>query len=128
MASDFRSAPMDSPEGKGLARRAWDAYANTVNKAARPAVEPLARAAARKWSTDLLGFYVAWHIYGGFDGLQEATGMHPTTIWRKVAKFRKAFGVHPDEARFDGLTIDTASFWKAAATWEKNQRAAEAGE
>lgn len=128
MNDDFRSEPSPSPEGKGLARRAWDAYARTVNKAAAPAVQPLAHAVARRWTMDMVGFYVAWHLYGGFEGLQEAFGMHPSTIWRKVAKFRKTFGVHPDEAYFKGLEIDTASFWKAAATWEKNQRSTESGE
>jgi hypothetical protein len=33
---------MPSPEGKGIARRAWDAYANAVTKATRPYVEPFA--------------------------------------------------------------------------------------
>lgn len=117
MSGDFRSAPSDTPEGRGIARRAWDAYVRASSRAA----EPLARAVARNWTMEMVGFYVSWHLYGGFEGLQEAFGMHPSTIWRKVAKFRKAFGVHPDEFRLEGVTIDTASFWKAAAAWEKNQ-------
>lgn len=42
--------------------------------------------------------------------------MHPSTIWRKVAKFRKMFGVHPDEATFAGVTIDPKLFWNSAET------------
>lgn len=114
-ASDFRSDPSDSPEGKGLARRAWDAYARTVGEAARPALEPLAGIYARNRVGDLVGFWVLWHLFGGFEGLEQRYGMHRSTIWRKVAKFRKVFGAHPDEYRFEGISIDTASFWKAAA-------------
>jgi hypothetical protein len=121
MAEDFRSDPMDSPEGRGVARRAWDAYVRTIP----PSDTPIARAVARNWTMDLVGFYVAWHLYGGFDGLQEAFGMHPSTIWRKVAKFRKTFGAHPDEYRLEGVTIDTESFWKAALA---DQRCREAPE
>jgi hypothetical protein len=64
----------------------------------------------------MFGFYVAWHLYGGFEGLQETLGMHPSTIWRKVAKFRKMFGVHPDEAKFAGVSLDPKLFWNAAKT------------
>jgi hypothetical protein len=113
--SDFRSDPSETPEGKGLARRAWDAYAKTVGEAARPAIEPLAKVYARNRVGDLVGFWVLWHLYGGFEGLEQRYGMHRSTIWRKVAKFRKVFGAHPDEFRFQGITIDAPSFWTAAA-------------
>jgi hypothetical protein len=85
-----------------------------VNKAARPLVEPMAEAYARRATSDLIGFWVLWHVYGGFEGLEQRYGMHKSTIWRKVAKFRKAFGAHPDEYRFKGITLDTPSFWAAA--------------
>ena len=113
-ASDFRADPSESPEGKGLARRAWDAYAEKVTEVSRPALEPLAMAYARNKVGDLVGFWLLWHLYGGFDGLEQNYGMHRSTIWRKVAKFRKVFGAHPDEYRFEGITIDTPSFWNAA--------------
>lgn len=61
-----------------------------------------------------MGFYVLWHAYGGFEGLEENYGMHRSTIFRKVAKFRQAFGAHPDEYRMPGVTIDAPSFWNAA--------------
>ena len=38
---DFRSDRMESPEGKGIARRAWDAYAGAMRGS--PAVQTLAR-------------------------------------------------------------------------------------
>lgn len=114
---------MESPEGKGVARRAWDAWAAGVNKAAMPAMEPIAGAVARNWTMEMVGFYVSWHLYGGFEGLQEAFGMHPSTIWRKVAKFRKTFGAHPDEFRFEGVTIDTESFWNAATAAARREAA-----
>lgn len=97
-----------------MARRAWDAYASTVNKAAAPLVEPLAMAYGRRVTSDLIGFWVMWHVFGGFEGLESKAGMHRSTIWRKVAKFRKTFGAHPDEYRFAGITIDTPTFWNAA--------------
>jgi hypothetical protein len=45
-----------------------------------PVIRPSANAIARKWRTEMLGFYTAWHLYGGFEGLQETFGMHPSTI------------------------------------------------
>ena len=116
VAADFRSEPSDSPEGKGIARRAWDSYESKMRPVTDPVFLPLGEAVARKWIVEMLGFYVAWHLYGGFEGLRETLGMHPSTIWRKVAKFRKMFGVHPDEATFAGVTIDPKLFWNSAET------------
>src|SRR5438046_2774709 len=83
MAPDFRSDRMDSPEGKGRARRAWDAYAAAVNKTVGPVLVPIiSRAAepvAREWVEDLVGFWILWHLYGGFEGL-ERYGFHRATI------------------------------------------------
>ena len=62
---------MDSPEGKGLAKRAWDKYAGAVNKTITPAVMPLIRpgvqAVARQQVVDLVGFWLMWHLHGGFE-------------------------------------------------------------
>jgi hypothetical protein len=120
MDEDFRSAPSASPEGRGKARAAWDAYVRVIT----PAIEPAAKRIARAYTMELLGFWVCWHLYGGFDGLQQAFGMHPSTIWRKVARFRKTFGAHPDEYVFPGIEIDTVSFWKAAAAPETEEHRA----
>jgi hypothetical protein len=31
-----------------------------------------------------------------------------------VAKFRKLFGVHPDETEFEGVTINRVAFWETS--------------
>ena len=108
---DFRAAPSDSPEGKGVARRAWDGYAKRVKVVAEsPVLEPAIRWYAVRMVSDLTGFWVAWHLYGGFEGLVEL-GMHPSTVWRKVKKFREAFGAHPDEFTMPGVTVDPEAYW-----------------
>lgn len=114
MPPDFRSDPMATPEGKGRARRLWESYANAVNKTITPSVapfiEPATEPVARQIVEDLIGFWVLWHLYGGFEGL-ERFGMHQATIWRKVARFRRYVGVHPDEYEMPGITIDPNAYW-----------------
>lgn len=122
--ADFRSDPSETPEGRGLARRAWEAYVKKVEpvtKAATPVLEPVAMAWGRKRAGDMIGFWTLWHVFGGFEGLETRYGMHRATIWRKVAQFRQMFGEHPDVYRFEGITIDSASFWKAALEAEKRK-------
>ena len=110
---DFRSDPMPSSEGRGRARAAWDAYARTTNKVVGPALETLLGPAIRNYSVntvaDLLGFWMLWHLYGGFQGLRDI-GMSRSAIFRKTAAFRKAFGTHPDEFELGGVRIDPAVF------------------
>lgn len=119
---DFRSDRSESPEGRGLARRAWDAYAKKVNATAAakkvnavavPALEPSIRRYATGVTVDMVGFWMMWHLHGGFEGLVKF-GMHPSTVWRKVNRFRTLFGEHPDEYRFPGVTIDATAYWDAA--------------
>lgn len=110
---DFRSDPSESPEGKGRARWAWDAYAKAVNSAALPVLEPAIERVASRMTVDLVGFWVAWHLHGGFEGLVEA-GMSPRTVWRKVQKFRAAFGEHPDTFELAGVRVDPQAYWDAA--------------
>jgi hypothetical protein len=78
-----------------------------------PILEPAAGAAAREWVADLVGFWVLWHLYGGFDNLVEY-GFHPATIYRKINRFRRTFGQHPDEFKMPGVTIDPAAYWASA--------------
>jgi len=92
---------MPSAEGQGFARAAWDTYAAGVRKAARPFVAHYATSKVG----DLIGFWVLWHTYGGFEGLLKL-GMPRTTIFRKVSEFRKAFGYHPDVYVFDWIEFD----------------------
>lgn len=114
-SKDFRSAPMASPEGRGLARRAWDAYANAANRVALPLAQPAIDGYVRKQVMELVGFWVAWHLYGGFEGLVERAGISPSTVWRKVKRFRLVFEEHPDVYEMPGVTIDAEAFWEATA-------------
>lgn len=117
MATDFRSDPMPTPEGKGLARgrwqRAWDAYANTVKKAATPAVEPAAQWMAGRMIQELVGFWLLWQLEGGFEGLQRL-GYSRSAIYRRISAFRQHFGAHPDEFQFPGVSIDVAEYLAGA--------------
>ena len=110
--ADFRSDRMPSPEGKGIARRAWEAYAAQVNKLAAPAVEPLARKIAVPVMLDLMGFWLAWHLEGGFEGLQRM-GMSRASIYRRVSLFRRTIGVHPDEYTLAGVQLDIKAYQAA---------------
>lgn len=114
MAPDYRSEPSESLEGKGLARRAWESYSRTVNKPVQPLFEWAARRIAASQVCDLMGFWLVWHLHGGFEGLEEL-GMHRATIFRKVNRFRTVFGAHPDEFRMPGVKLDPAAYWKHAA-------------
>lgn len=109
--SDFRSQRMPSPDGLGLARgraqRVWDAYTRAVT----PVVKPLADPLARGMTFDLIGFYVAWHMHGGFEGLQRDMGMSRSAVYRRVSLFRRIFKAHPDEYVFPGLGLDVAAYW-----------------
>jgi len=106
---------MDSPEGTGTARKAWDAYANAFNRVALPVARPAIEAWSRKQVIELVGFWVAWHLYGGFEGLVERAGLSPSTVWRKVKRFRLAFGEHPDVFRMPGVEVTPEVFWEHAA-------------
>src|SRR4051794_38725857 len=114
---DFRSARSESAEGRGIARRAWDAYAAKVNEIASPVVEPLAERIAAPLAGDLVGFWVVWHLEGGFEGLRRI-GMSRSSIYRRIKLFRRAYGQHPDEFVMPGVSLDVAEYhvgWAAHA-------------
>ena len=114
MTPDYRSDPMETPEGQGVAKKAWNAYVKAVDRRTPPFVkariqkglEPL----GSQYVEDMIGFWVMWHLYGGFDGLVEF-GMHKSTIWRKIARFRKMTGQHPHVFVMPGITIDPKAYW-----------------
>lgn len=124
--SDYRSEKMDSVEGLGRARRRWFAFMASLPSDALEATGWLDgrqsgsglfsveqhREYARgvKESSELMGFWVTWHLAGGFDQL-EAGGWHRATIFRKIKRFRDAFGQHPDEFEFPWLKIDFDRVW-----------------
>lgn len=112
MTPDYRSDPAQSPEGKGLARAAWDSYVGAVGMVTEPVARKSLRGLATTMAVDQFGFWLAWHIHGGFEGLV-SLGMHPTTVWRKVKRFRTTMGMHPDEYQMPGVTIDVEAYWEA---------------
>jgi hypothetical protein len=124
---DFRSERMESPEGRGVARRAWDAYAGAVNKVTIPVLTPLVRMYAAGSIVDLIGFWAVWHLEGGFEGLQRM-GMSRASIYRRVKLFRVAFGAHPDEFVMPGITLDLVDFRNGWAKIAAEKRAKEKAE
>jgi hypothetical protein len=111
MTDDLRKQRSESPEGKGIARRAWEAYADAVNRTAQPLVEPLIRSVSYRWTEQMLGFWVAWHLYGGFEGLKRA-GWSERTIYRRLKEFRLVFKTHPDSFSHPGVKLDPEAFWE----------------
>ena len=129
---------MDSPEGRGVARRRWFGFlaglprdfldatgwldssnAETLRRIASPAQRREISSGAKEYS-ELIGFWVAWHVAGGFDQLEEA-GWHRATIFRKIKRFRDTYGVHPDEYEFPWLTIDHDLVWHdTALAWAES--------
>jgi hypothetical protein len=123
--TDFRSDRMESPEGKGIARRAWDAYAGAVGKVASPVLKPAVHMYAAGSMVDLVGFWVVWHLEGGFEGLR-AMGMSRASIYRRIKLFRIAFDAHPDEFVMPGVTLDLAAHREGWAEWKAAKAKAEA--
>ena len=115
---------MESPEGKGIARRAWDAYAGAVGKVAAPALKPLVHMYAAGSMVDLVGFWAVWHLEGGFEGLQRM-GMSRASIYRRIKLFRLAFGAHPDEFEMPGITLDLVAFREGWAEKKKAKATAQ---
>lgn len=111
MAGDFRSDPMESPEGKGNAKRAWEAYLRTTGKVAAPLTKRL----AATMNAELWGFWLIWHLCGGFEGLQRL-GFSRSGIYRRIKRFRQVTGYHPDEFEMPGVTIDPTAYWAAPAS------------
>ncbi len=109
MIEDYRSARMETVEGKGLAKRAWEKYATTVSKALSPPLQPVTKRFGAHMTEELLGFWLIWHLEGGFEGLQRL-GMSRTTIFRRIKRFRQITGWHPDEFELGGVSIDLAKY------------------
>lgn len=119
---DFRSDRMDSPEGRGKARQAWEAYVGAVSKVTTPALRPLVQRYAAGSVVDLIGFWVVWHLEGGFEGLQRM-GMSRASIYRRIKLFRIAFGAHPDEFEMPGISLDVAAHREGWAEKTKEKAA-----
>ena len=63
-----------------------------------------------KEDAELLGFWVTWHVAGGFDEL-EKWGWHRATIYRKIKRFRDRYGAHPDEYKFNWIKLNLNRNW-----------------
>jgi hypothetical protein len=115
---DYRTQRMPTAEGHGTARdnlmRAWSAYERGVKNVAEPLLRPLADKIAAPVVLDMTGFWLAWHLEGGFEGLQRL-GMSRASIYRRVSLFRKTFGAHPDEFSFPGVSIDVDEYLRSSA-------------
>ncbi len=123
---DFRSDNSESSEGSGVAIDRWRGYhhnlsedvvaeafstRNTTMLELHPEIlEELAADALER--SELIGFWVAWHLAGGFHAL-ESGGWHRATIFRKVRRFRSRYGMHPDEYSFPWITLDLEKAWAA---------------
>jgi len=116
---------MASPEGEGRARdaseEAWTGYYRTNKKINQAifSVFPGLRTALKGHTSakifDLFGFWLTWHLFGGFEGIQKGLGLSRSGVFRRVALFREIFGEHPDVYQFPGVTVDAAEFLKGMA-------------
>jgi hypothetical protein len=113
VAPDYRSDRMESPEGRGNAKKAWEAYVRAYNKHAaatlEPVLKPVLRPIAMNMAADLFGFWLIWHLEGGFDGLRRL-GFSRSGIYRRVKRFRQITGQHPDEFVMPGVSFDLAAY------------------
>lgn len=129
MNPDYRSAKMDTIEGLGLAQAHWFQWLSELSDEQAAAVldmpqvtiftnssrhEPKrkdAQPVSAKERSELLGFWITWHLAGGFRRLEQ-WGWHRTTIHRKIRRFRDAYnGAHPDECEFNWITLQLDRTW-----------------
>ncbi|GAA0190930.1 hypothetical protein GCM10008944_03770 [Cytobacillus oceanisediminis] len=110
---------MPSAEGRGRARGVWERYLRVSNRLLGPTVETLFGSAIKSFSantvTDLVGFWVLWHLHGGFEGLRDL-GFSRSSIYRKTHLFRRLFGAHPDEYEFPGVKLDIDAYLSSTLT------------
>jgi hypothetical protein len=107
---DYRSERMASPEGLGNARRTFEAVTADLTASTRsPLLRPIARRFAGPMAIDIAGFWLLWHLEGGFDGLLKM-GMSRASIYRRIKEFRSAMGVHPDEYAMPGVKLDLEAY------------------
>lgn len=129
---DFRSEAMESLEGKGVARDRYTAFMDDnledlvqfyldprnpprdfdcVDDDELPddVLDQISEAAREE--SEAIGFWIAWHLTGGFDRLV-ASGWHRATVYRKLHRFRVRYGKHPDEYLFPYIKLNHAGYWE----------------
>jgi|GEM_PF-904478 len=122
---DYRSEKMVSPEGWRNAASRREAWASTlsesdygVDQAGRsyrpddPDVVRRAEVTVKEFS-ELTGFWLSWHMFGGFERLIEG-GWNRATVFRKMRRFRAIFGSHPDEYKFPWIHLELEDAWRAS--------------
>lgn len=113
--TDFRGQKMPSREGLGLA---WGRYKDAVNRLSQAGLLPGITEASEKLARETVlaraGFWLVWQLEGGFDGMRRL-GMSEATIYRKIKTFRETFGMHPDEYRFPGVTVDVEAYLRESS-------------
>jgi hypothetical protein len=128
-APDFRSDKSETTEGGRVAVARWAGYHHDLDEdvvaqafsTTNQSIEDLNEEIREEMAADalerseLIGFWVAWHLAGGFDNLERG-GWHRATIFRKVRRFRAAFGSHPDEYVFPWIDLDLTAAWAAEIT------------
>ena len=121
---DFRSDKSESAEGGRVAVSRWAGYHHNLDEDvvaqafSSPAqsmeeLDPEIRDALASDAlerSELIGFWVAWHLAGGFDNLERG-GWHRATIFRKIRRFRATYGAHPDEFIFPWIQLDLDTAW-----------------
>jgi hypothetical protein len=124
---DFRSDKSDTVEGRGNAGARWNAYHRNLDDDVLAEAFPSPGRSTHEYDelvrddiaadaveeSELIGFWVAWHLAGGFGAL-ESGGWHRATIFRKVRRFRSRYGVHPDDYSFPWIKLDLEKAWAAS--------------
>ena len=80
---------MESPEGRGIAAASLGCVC-VGGEGVPPAVQGLSRKLALpRFRLIWMGFWLVWHLEGGFEGLR-GLGMSRASIYRRIKLFRIA--------------------------------------
>lgn len=124
---DFRADKSETVEGVGRAADRLHAYLDSLDEDTVAEAFPMPQldrleeydelvrddiAADAMEQSEMIGFWVAWHMAGGFSALEEG-GWHRATIFRKIKRFRTRYGAHPDEFDFPFINLDCEKSWAA---------------
>ena len=120
---DFRSDKSESAEGGRVAVSRWAGYHYKLDQDivaqafSTPAqsmedLDPEIRDALAGDAlerSELIGFWVAWHLAGGFDNLERG-GWHRANLPQDPS-LPATYGAHPDEFAFTWIQLDLDAAW-----------------